>query len=337
MPIKKCIFICLFAFSFMSSAIAQNLTEEFTLTAPQNKIKSIYSHINVIDARIDTTNVGVIQKGAFNRKAFLKANVSLKKQIQDLYKNMIEPGTMGAKDLLMSLRDFRFTEVTEAFTETGYCYLRADLFAKNGDFYQKIDSIDAVFTVNGMDVTKKNIRNGTDKLIDFISSNSLNEKRGAQYSYNDVLNISYVEKRKIPVYNTHSYKDGVYKTYNNFKTISPAASKFLLSRNKKGEVTKLERLWGEDSKAEVKPTDIFCVVENGKIYIATNYGFYPVEFKNDDFYFKGKAKATAKAGNVVLASAFFGIIGGLIASDVTAQFEMKIDHLNGAIVPVKQL
>ena len=64
---------------------------------------------------------------------------------------------------------------------------------------------------------------------------------------------------------------------------------------------------------------------------------FSCEFKDDDFYFQGRSKVTAKTGNVILASAFFGIIGGLIASDTSAQFVLKIDHLNGAAIQVKQV
>ncbi len=163
-------------------------------------------------------------------------------------------------------------------------------------------------------------------------------KSGPNYSFNDILNITSIEKRKIPVYNTATYKDGIYHTFDRFKNIEPSSSQFELTRNKKGKITKLERIWNSGaSRAEVKPSDIFCVVQNGKIYMASDYGFAPAEFKNDDFYFQGKAKVTAKTGNVILATAFFGIIGGIIAGDATSEFEMKVDHLNGSTVLIKQI
>ena len=281
--------------------------------------------------------MGIIQKGAFNRKAFLKTPVPLKKQIQEVFKSMIETNSESTRELVLNIRDFKFAEVTESFSETGYCYFRADLFAKKDSAFQKIDSVDAVYEVNAMDVTKKNIKNGSSKLIEFLTSNIKFSKSGSNYSYNDILNIVSLEKRKIPAYNTTTYIDGIYPQYDNFKAMMPSSTLFELTRNKKGKITKLERIQTNGAKFEVNPADVYCVIEKGKIYITSAYGFYPVEFRNDDFYFVGKAKVTAKTGNVVLASAFFGIIGGLIASDASAQFEMKIDHLNGANIQIKQL
>jgi hypothetical protein len=316
---------------------SQNLTEDFYLAMPEAKVKSAYTKLTVIDARIDTTNMGIIQKGAFNRKAFLKTPVPLKKQIQEVFKNMIETNADSSNEMVLNLRDFQFAEITEAFSETGYCYFRADLFVKKDAAYQKIDSVDLVYEVNAMDVTKKNIKNGSNKLIEFLASNSKFVKTGPNYSYDDILNIISLEKRKIPVYNTTNYKDGIYASYDNFKAMAPSATKFELTKNKKGKITRLDRIKDNGSKTEINPADIYSVISEGKIYITSPYGFYPAEFRADDFYFQGKAKVTAKTGNVVLASAFFGIIGGLIASDTSAQFEMKIDHKTGGNIQVRRL
>lgn len=334
---KKRLLLSLLIFTPLLNIFGQNLTEEFKLDMPEAKVKSVYSKITVVDARKDTTNIGIIQKGAFNRKAFLKASIPLKNQIQEVFKNMITTDSMSTNELVFNLRDYKFAEVTQAFKETGYCYLRADLFVKKENGYQKIDSVDAVYEVNAMDVTKKNIRNGSNKLIDFIASNIKWVKSGPNFTFDDILNIISIEKRKIPVYNTTTYTEGIYKTYKEFKMMMPSESQFAVTFNKKGKISKLERIGMDGSKYEVHPGEIYSIVYQGKIYITSPYGFFPAEFKDDDFYFQGKAKATASTGSVVMASAFFGIIGGLLASDASAQFEMKIDHLNGANIQIRQV
>lgn len=333
---NRCVFFIFISITF--SVNSQNLTEEFKLTTPDSKFKSVYNKLTVIDARVDTTNMGVIQKGAFNRKAFLKALVPLKKQIQDVFQGMIQSEQSTSRELVLNIRDFKFAELTEAFRETGYCYFRADLFSKKDSLFQKIDSVDAVYTVNSTDVTKKNIKNGTNKLIDFLSSNVAFIKSGANYSLEDIQNIVALEKRKIPIYNATVYKDGIYQTFNNFKYMRPAATPFEITKNKKGKSTKLERIWNDGaSRAEVNPADIYCVIKEGKIYKTSEYGFAPVEFRENDFYFQEKAKVSSNSGDVILATAFFGIIGGILAGDASEKFEMKIDHLNGSSVIVKQL
>jgi hypothetical protein len=324
-------------FISISNVFSQKLTEDFNLTPPESKVNSVYSKLIVIDARLDTTNMGVIQKGAFNRKALLIPKTPLKKQIIETFNQLIKSDA-GGGELILNLRDFKFAEVTEAFSETGYCYLRADLFAKKEDnSYQKIDAVDTVLEVGAMDVTKKNIRNGSEKLIQFLTSNMKVVKDGDVYSFEDIKNIEKLEKRKLPVYNTTNYKNGLYMTYDNFKWQNPSISNFAVTKNKKGKITGVQRFDKEGNKVEVDFNQLYCIVDEGKIYITSGTKGYPVEFKDDDFYFEGRAKVTAKTGNVVLATAFFGILGGLLASDASADFVMKIDHLNGAAIQVKEI
>ena len=79
------------------------------------------------------------------------------------------------------------------------------------------------------------------------------------------------------------------------------------------------------------------IVHQGQPYVATDYGYYPLQKTGDDFFFTGKAKVTANAGDVIVAGVFFGIIGGLIASDASALFEMKLDHLNGGFMRIREI
>ncbi|WP_310379262.1 hypothetical protein [Flavobacterium sp.] len=331
----------LFCFSFLIfssifNSFSQKLEEDFNLSVPEKKVKSLYSKLIVIDARKDTTNMGIIQKGAFNRKAFLKPKIALKTQIETVFNKMIEDNS-GNNELVLNVRDFKFAEVTGAFEENGYCYFRADLFLKKDNFCQKIDSIDTVIKVGAMDVTQKNIRTGSEKLIDFLSKNLNSIKSGPTYSFEDIKNLEFLEKRKIPIYNTKEYVTGIYTFFDSFKNQKNPITDYTITRNKKGKITKLTQNFKDGSKFELNSSNVYAIVESGKILISTSYGYYPLEFKDDDFYFTGKAKVTANTGDVVLATAFFGIIGGLIASENAADFQMKIDYLNGAAIQIKQI
>ncbi|MEO6219895.1 MAG: hypothetical protein ABIO81_05670 [Ginsengibacter sp.] len=88
---------------------------------------------------------------------------------------------------------------------------------------------------------------------------------------------------------------------------------------------------------KVKAKDVYAIVYNGQPFIATEYGYYLLQKINEDFFFTGKAKVSAKTGDVIAASLFFGILGGLIASDSESIFEMKIDHSNGGFIRMKEI
>jgi hypothetical protein len=89
---------------------------------------------------------------------------------------------------------------------------------------------------------------------------------------------------------------------------------------------------------KVKKQNVYAVVFHGEPYIATRFEYYPLKKVNNDFLFTGKANVSVNTADVIAASAFLGIIGGLIASDgAVATYEMKIDHVNGAFIKLKEI
>ena len=95
---------------------------------------------------------------------------------------------------------------------------------------------------------------------------------------------------------------------------------------------------GENGKpVHVKAKEVYAIVYNGQPFIATEYGYFQLKKINDDFIFTSKAKATANNEDVMVATLAFGIIGGILASNVTGTFEMKIDHVDGKFIILRQI
>ena len=66
-----------------SSAYAQKRTEDFSVSFPDKKLeKSYYKTIKLVDARVDSTSLGIVQKGAFNAKARVVPTTNLADQFQ---------------------------------------------------------------------------------------------------------------------------------------------------------------------------------------------------------------------------------------------------------------
>ncbi|MBL0357082.1 MAG: hypothetical protein IPP72_09440 [Chitinophagaceae bacterium] len=102
-------------------------------------------------------------------------------------------------------------------------------------------------------------------------------------------------------------------------------------------IKKVSVKYEDETTGKLKPKDIYAVVYKGLPYITTSYGYYPLNKNGDDFFFTGQAKVTANAADIAAASFFFGIIGGLLASNDSAVFEMKIDHLNGGFIHLREI
>ncbi|RZJ40857.1 MAG: hypothetical protein EOO19_15075, partial [Chryseobacterium sp.] len=145
--------------------------------------KSYYKTIKLIDSRIDTTSLGIVQKGAFNTKAKVIPTTNLAGQFQNLL-NHINNNNADNGTIVMYLKQLYFAEVTGAFSEHGYCYFQAFLFAKNDDdgTYSYLDKIDSVIDHSSMDVTKATMKKGSEMVSTFITKN-ISKKADATNHY----------------------------------------------------------------------------------------------------------------------------------------------------------
>lgn len=315
---------------------AQNRTEDFEITLPEQKIgNSLYNTIAFIDSRYDTTFMGIIQLGAFNKKAKVVPETPFSTQLKNVL-NSLKDATSREGELLFQLRQFSFAEVTGAMSEKGYCYLRADLYAKLNDSYQKINSIDTVIFIKAMDVTRALFRKGSRTITDFIAGSLLQTPSDSNYySFDEVIKMDSIEKLRIKVYNTLKYNDGLYTNYQSFMNQIP--DKQIIVEWKNNKILSMSALDEKGKAVKIKAKDAYSVVIEGEPFIATDYGFYQLKKVDDDFKFIGKAQVNANTGDVIAASVFFGVIGGLIATNVQSTFEMKIDHINGGFIRLKEI
>lgn len=334
----------LFLIFIVSIFSAQKRTEDFQISIPDNRsIKSSYKKINLIDVRPDTTNIGIIQKGAFNTKARVIPSVPLKTQIQNLLTSIVSKDS-GDGELLLYLKQFYFAEVTGAMSEKGYCYLQAYLFSKNDEGkFQLLDKVDSVIVHSSMDVTKATMKKGSELISNFIIKNAYQKKNtNDSFTYEQVKNYDKIVKQDLPLYNNDKLRDGLYVDFKNFKeqnTSEVSLAKIKTTPDGSKAFKIFTNADGKEKEIRNK-SDYYAIVFEGIPYIYSNmdHAFTRMEKnQNDgDFYFKAKAKATAKTGNVIAAAAFFGIIGGLIAADANSEFEMKLDYLNGGFIPIKE-
>ena len=325
-------FLLIFLLGVGAKTYAQRLTEEFTIKIPEKIVaNSLYDSLHLVDLRDDTLHMGIVQKGAFNRKARVVAEPALGIQMAGLVKNLTD-ATARHGQLEIVLRQMSFAEVT-TMTERGYYYLRADLYANTGSGYTLLDKIDTVVMVKSMDVTKATLRNGSKHITKFIEDNLLAapNNNGPAYIYYELTRLDSMEKRQLPLYTATTLSEGVYDNYNSFKNQQPNRLLFTV-KEKDGQVSAVSILNEKNKYEKVNAKELYAVVYKGKPYIASPYGYYALTKQEDDWYFNGKYKTAASTGKIMAAGFFFGIIGAAIAADAgsTEEGEMKLDHTSGA-------
>ncbi|WP_282013679.1 hypothetical protein [Marinifilum flexuosum] len=329
------ILLVLFSASYLK---AQRTHKEFKLIDPEQKIEgSLYSKIDWIDSRVDTTNLGFVQLGMFNNKVKVIWEKPFTNQLNDILDSSTVDNS-GNGELLLQLRKISFAELTKATSEKGYFYIRAILYAKEGNSYRKLASIDSLSQVKGMDVTKKLLRLGSKTITDFIQDNLKNDKKEEiLYSYNDIVELDSYEKKDLKLYCTKEYKDGLYYTYAAFRDQMPDEQP-TIKRRKDNSIAWVKIEDEIKGQVKVKSKDVYALVIDGKPLIATRYGYYPLYKSKDYFYFVGDIQSTANVGDVVGASMFFGVLGAIIAAESSrSNYFIVIDHINGGFVLYKEL
>jgi hypothetical protein len=322
---------------FSTSLYSQNAPEDFYLNYYGAKAEtSLYNEIELIDARHDTSFLGIVQLGLLNRKAKLVAKNSLHFQLNETFKNLV-PQNAGAGKLLLLLRQYTFAEVTGAFDEKGYIYLKANLYNEKEGNYYLLNQIDTVFFIQKFDVTKPMIEKGSHELVDFVkvkldsTSNSL-----IGYSKNDLMLLDSFEKMELPLFKNSVLKDGAYYSYESLKNQTPDRI-IKIERRKNGKIKSVKFMHEVGVEMDLDKSIVYAIVDSGKMKLITKYGDYDVTRNGMDFNFTGKANVGSNSGDVIVATVFFGVIGGLIASaDNYEYYEMKINHSNGSFLKLRK-
>lgn len=332
----------LITISLSSILFAQKRTEDFTICLPTQKLnRSFYKTITVIDNRIDTASIGIVQQGALNAKARVVPTSPLSNQFQSVL-NSVNGENAEDGSLVLYLKQLYFAEVSKAFTEFGYCYFQGFLFAKNEDgTYSLLEKTDTVVDHKAADVTKEILRKGSDMLGEFIAKNASRKPETTEphYTFDQIKKFDDIDKQSISLFNSSQLKDGVYKDYLSFKSQQPQQE--ITNVKFYGNMPKIVRIYEtvDGKEREIKKDDIYAIIYKGEpyIYLPIENLFTKAEKRDNDYYFVGKLRSGGpNMGNLSIGM-FFGAVGVLLASNPAYPFEQKIDYINGAFIPIKEI
>ncbi|TCC99627.1 hypothetical protein [Pedobacter hiemivivus] len=332
--LKKAIPVLVILLGILFQCYAQEHTKKFKLLVPEQKaLQSYYSSIRFIDSRSDTSAMGFVQTGMFNARAAVVAEPAFSTQLKDVFITLTDSNAVK-KELLFQLRELRFSELTQSMSEKGTFSFRASLYAVENNNYRCIATIDTICILkSGIDVTNRLLKKSSNVIIDFLSANlSVKPLDSLLYTMSDIVKIDSIEKQSLKLYNASDFVPGLYTTYQFFVKQSPDAQ--ISVKEKDGGVNEVHSLNSDGKQQKIKLKNVYAIVHNGKPYVATEYGYYPLNKRNDDFFYTGKIKVTASFGDI-LAASMFGVLGTILAGDANSVYEIKMDHVNGNLIPVK--
>jgi hypothetical protein len=311
-------------------------TQAFVIDSPAQRIPgSLYKTLAFVDAREDSTKMGFVQLGAFNAKALVVARPGFAVQLSELMTSLID-STAGDGQLLFQLRKCSFAEVTGSFSERGFFYLRAALYAGSGDRFLQTDYIDTLLQIKAMDVTKGLLRGARELVSAFVASSLRKAPMDSMtYTLTELRWPDSVEKTRLRLYTATQYAEGYYKNYAAFSSQIPDGQMKVSAKNGKIKRIEIADSAGKWNKAD--PRNLYSVVYQGEPFIATHYGYYPLSKNGDDFYYVGKAKVTADPTSQIVSGIMFGMLGSLLSANTTSFFEQKLDHTNGSFIQLREM
>jgi hypothetical protein len=325
----------LFLFLFFTTIITGNISaqtypEDFIIPlSGQTVHNSLYKTIGFIDSRPTD--------GLINRKPKRVTAIPISNQLNNLMDSLTDS---TAKDgaLLLQLRLLNFAEVTGTINQKGTCYLRAILYSKKGDRYQKINSIDTSVGIQvSPNLSKGALANGGKIISAFITDNLLQESTDSiSYSLNDIKKIDSVEKSQLKLYTTLTYTEGLYYSYESFKNQVPDKQIIKADTNMNGNVFAV-KIIDNGQKIKIKPKEMYAVVYKGVPYMATKYGCYKMQKTDGNFFFTGDLEIKSDIGDSVANDAAYGLLGVVASLGEETTFDMRLDHANGKFIRLKQV
>ncbi len=234
-----CVF-CLFTLSSFSQKTKSHIIK--LLPNKDAPVESVDFYVSeVIDNRIYKDNIGIAQKGVFNKKVLSKFNNTFEDEILN-YMNSVFPIDASKQPIVLRINQLLISENTGAFKETGKATISLDVLNKINNDYYLLGSFSAYREKNSADVTGKHDDRIREILVDCMlqyqddeKANSNNNPRlvSLKSSQKPVILESQINKGFFntfhELYNNNSFMDPSIK----FKENNQSDKLFLEDRNHK--------------------------------------------------------------------------------------------------------
>ena len=188
------------------------------------------------------------------------------------------------------------------------------------------------------EVTKQIIEYANKTIVNFVSSALVKQPiSNTSFSLHELVKMDSIEKAKIKVYTTSEYVNGIYRTFESFKEQTPEYTLFSITFED-GEISEIKAKNDKNRLRTINSEEVYAIVNNGKPYISAEFGYYPLVKNNNDFYFIGDDKVNYIKAQVVKSNSIFNPSEYVYTPlPITTQFEIKIDHMNGKFMRVKEI
>ncbi|MCF6407222.1 hypothetical protein L3C95_30285 [Chitinophaga filiformis] len=273
------------------------------------------SGIEIVNAVSDSTILGYIQTGMFNKwkpaaadkplTEFLQSFVN--KQYTYLYKK-------DAGKLLWVIQEVRISERTFSMSERSFLHFKAISYTgdSNGRF-RKVAALDTILVRGGMDVTRKHGNNIADALQLLLArSVPALQANDTAYTISEVKEKA-LARYNVPAFQAKEHTDGIYLTFQEFINDQPSFTNIAYDLD-----DKKVRFFYTDSTGKKTYVDKFWGVRKEGMLLKQHYNvFIPIDQNQTSIYLVNYLAMARRNNNAIAWRAVgAGLGGGLIGGAI---------------------
>ncbi|MBL1221578.1 hypothetical protein JET18_12070 [Chryseobacterium sp. L7] len=238
---------------------------------------------------------------------------------------------LGNMDVVLMLEELKIYD--EQDENKQYPYAKAKIkmstFLKRSDRYYFINRFSNVIVCDPKRTAHAQRFLATvisDIMTELIKNSYSGVVSGSFIPENEINNYDEYLRNNFKVFLNPELKDGVYTNFKEFLNQRPNSG-YSIEKNKKGKVV---RLMKGDLQAPL--SDMYCYVEEGKVYKLTPVGFEVLQKDAIGFYMytsRANLFAEAKTGGVFIGAVAGGIVGALIGAAIESGSNSNAGAMHG--------
>ncbi|WP_027378654.1 hypothetical protein [Chryseobacterium daeguense] len=327
---KKIILFCLFS-AFLSAQKIQFVELGKSIKDKNHVAKSL----TLLDRRNDKS-IGIVphRKEPYELK-FEKDD--LEKLFSDWF--LENNKERGNTEYFLMLEHLKVNDIPTERSVNGHLEMKISTFLKRNEkfYFLKKSSVSKDYPQKDHAyITRVIAAKISSELANIVKDSYIEKGLNIPVSEGDLENYEKVITEQLPVYQSETFTDGVYKDYKSFAEQKPD-KEFMVKKNKDGVIKGIKRVDGYDNLDK----DAFAIIDNGIAYKKTPVSFIEIE-KDDEgiFIMTSEDELFPPDSLITTGAAMGGAIGGLVAGiiDIAAAkirrqnakyYRVGIDKLTG--------